>query len=230
MMIDDPPVLTIRREVPKPPADVIAAIGKAQTGHVADCMEGRGAMDWRIKPLDANGPSIVGRVITCQCYPADNLGVFGAMELAEPGDIIVAQADGYTGTAVIGDLVSGMMQNKGVLAFVTDGLVRDLIGIEEVGLAVFTMGATPNSPAKTGPGTAGLPIICGGLPVQSGDIALCDRDGVVIIPLARSAEVAAKLESLMAAEAVAVQAVKDGRTVPPAVTDILNGPQTVYVH
>ena len=151
------------------------------------------------------------------------------MELVESGDIIIAQADAYTTTAVIGDLVTGMMKNKGGQAFVTDGLVRDHIGIEEVGLQVFTMGATPNSLAKTGPGTAGLPIICGDFPVQSGDIALCDRDGVVIVPLARAAEVAEKLEILMVADPAAVQAVKGGQTIPPAMTEFLNGPQTIYL-
>lgn len=228
-MLDDPPVLTVRRNLPRPDAAALAKIATAQTGHAVDCMDGRGAMDWRIKPLDPAGPSVAGRVITCQCYPADNLGVFAALELAEPGDVIVAQADGYVGTAVVGDLVVGMMKNKGVAAFVTDGLVRDLVGIEEVGLPVFTPGATPNSPAKTGPGTAGLPIVCGGVPVASGDVALCDRDGVVIIPRAMAPDVAEKLGPLMAAEASAVEAVKGGRTMPPAVAELLKGPMVQYV-
>lgn len=228
-MLEDPPVLTVRRSIPTPPAEALAAIAKAQTGHVVDCMAGRGALDWRIKPLEPKGPSVAGRVVTCQCYPADNLGVFAALDLAEAGDIIVAQADAFTGTAVIGDLVLGMMKNKGIAAFVTDGLVRDLIGIEEVGLPTYAMGATPNSPAKTGPGTAGLPIICGGQPVASGDIALCDRDGVVIVPLEKALDVAAQIPGLMAAEAEALAAVNAGRTMSPPVADMLKGPKTAYV-
>jgi len=121
------------------------------------------------------------------------------------------------------------MKNKGVAAFVTDGLVRDLIGIEEMDLPTYAMGATPNSPAKTGPGTAGLPIICGGIPVQSGDIASLDRDGVVIVPRAEAERVAKALEGVLEAEAGALAAVKGGRTMMPAAAGILSGPQTKYV-
>lgn len=229
LMIDDPPILTVRRAVPKVPAGVIEAFSKAQTGHLVDCMCGRGALDWRVKPLDPKGPAVIGRVITAQCYPADNLAVFAAMDIAEPGDVIVVQADAYTGTAVVGDLVIGMMKNKGVAAFVTDGLVRDLIGIEEMDLPTYAMGATPNSPAKMGPGTAGLPIICGGIPVQSGDIASLDRDGAVIVPRAEAERVAKALEGVLEAEAGALAAVKSGRTMMPAAAGILSGPQTKYV-
>ena len=62
----------------------------------------------------------------CAAGPADNLAVFGALLLAEPGDVVVCATDAFMHAAVTGDLLLGMLKNKGVVAFVTDGAVRDL--------------------------------------------------------------------------------------------------------
>jgi hypothetical protein len=75
-----------------------------------------------------------------------------------------------------------MLKNRGVLAFVTDGLVRDLPGLLAVGLPVYCAGLTPNSPVRNGPGTVGLPVVVGGVHVEAGDIVVADQDGVVIVP------------------------------------------------
>ena len=120
--------------------------------------------------------------MTCHCGPADNLAVFGALDAATSGDIIVAATDGFVGTAVTGDLVLGMARNKGLAGFVTDGLVRDVVGIEAVGLPVYCAGITPNSPARNGPGTVGFPVVMGGVAIAPGDILVGDRDGIVVVP------------------------------------------------
>jgi len=88
-------------------------------------MGGRGAMHHSIKSLQMNSANFCGPALTCFSYPADNLAVMRAFHLSEPGDVIVCANDAFEATAVIGDLVCGMMKNKGVAAFVTDGMVRD---------------------------------------------------------------------------------------------------------
>ena len=120
--------------------------------------------------------------------------------------------DAYLGTAVLGDLVAGMMKNKGVAAFVTEGLARDKAGILATGLPVFCAGVVPTSPATNGPGTVGAPITCGGVHVRPGDIVVGDADGVVVVPLDRAEAVLASLEAVRAAEAKAVAAVEGGAT------------------
>ena len=84
-----------------------------------------------------------------------------------------------------------MAKNKGVAAIVTDGMARDRDGIVAVGLPVFSRGITPNSCVKSGPGKVGLPIVCGGVAVEAGDVVLGDRDGVVVIPQAQLKDVVA---------------------------------------
>ena len=85
-----------------------------------------------------------------------------------------------------------MAKNQGVCALVTDGMVRDIDGLNAVGIPVFARGLSPNSPFKDGPGTIGLPISLGGVTVNAGDVVLGDQDGVVVV--AREA-----LESVLAA-------------------------------
>jgi len=211
-MIDNPPLLTIHRGHSRPTRALIEAFRGALTSHLADAMEGRGAVDWRIKPLDPANANFIGPALTAHAHPADFFGVAGAALEAEPGDVIMCTNEGYTGTAVIGDLAAGMMRNKGLAAFVTDGLARDRAGIVAAGLPLFAMGLSPNSPASSGPGEVGAPVVLGGVPVCSGDIVVGDADGVVVIPLARAESVLDRLHMVRAAEKIAEEAVKAGAT------------------
>ena len=212
-MIEDPPLLTVRRRFPRPSAEEIAAFSGALTGHVVDALGGRGALDHRIKPIGA-AKSFCGTALTCEAGPADCLAVFGVLDVAQPGDVILCATDSFSNTAVTGDLLIGMMKNSGIAAFVTDGLVRDTPGIRAVGLPCFAAGVTPNSPAKTGPGTVGLPIVVGGVAVAAGDIIVADEDGVVVVPFARIGETIARLAGVRAAEATLEAKVKAGLKKP----------------
>ena len=175
-------------------------------------MEGRGAVDWRIKPLDPANAAFIGPALTAYSSPADIFGMIGAALEAEPGDVIMCANECHTGTAVIGDLAAGIMRNKGIAAFVTDGLARDRAGIVATELPLFAMGISPNSPASTGPGQVGAPIVLGGVPVCSGDIVVGDADGVVVVPLARADAVLAQLRAVQAAEKTAAESVTAGAT------------------
>jgi 4-hydroxy-4-methyl-2-oxoglutarate aldolase len=220
-MIKDPPLLTIRRDFPRPAAADVAAFANVPTGYVIDAMGGRGGLDYRIKPLAPAKSVLVGVAITCHCGPADNLGLFAAMATARPGDILVAATDGFTATSVTGDLLLGMAKNRGAAGLVTDGLVRDLAGILGVGLPVYCAGITPNSPARNGPGTVGLPVVLGGVSIESGDIVIADDDGVVIVPRGQIATVLKRLSDVRAAEAALDAKVKAGLEVPDFIKSVL---------
>lgn len=230
-MIEDAPILTVRRDFPRPAKEQIARLAGVPIGYLVDCMDGSGALDWRIKALAetyAPGPApmILGPAVTCFCGPADNLAVFGAVAAARPGDVIVAATEQHTGCALIGDLLLGMAKNAGAAGVVTDGLVRDVAGILEVGLPVYSMGVSPNSPARNGPGTVGLPIVIGGVRVEPGDLVAADRDGVVIVPRGEVERVAAKLDEVRKAEAGLLAKVKGGLAVPDFIKSLLDSPRT----
>jgi len=231
-MIEDPPLLTIRRKFPRPPASLVAALAGTPTGYLVDCMGGRGALDHTIKPL-AGVPAAMTRLsgvaVTCLAGPSDNLAVFGALQLARPGDVIVAAADAFKAAALVGDLLLGMARNRGIAGFVTDGMVRDLEGIIGVGLPVFCAGLTPNSPARNGPGLVGTPIQIGGLQVDSGDLVVGDQDGIVIVPRTQMKQVQAKLAEVRAAEAALDAKVRSGLELPDFVQQLLDSGRVHYL-
>ena len=219
-MIENQPVLTIHRGHRRPDRALIEAFRGAMTSHLTDAMDGRGALDWRIKPLDPGNAGFAGPALTAHSYPADIFGMVGSAMEAEPGDVIMCANEFYTGTAVIGDLTAGMMRNKGVAAFVTDGLARDRAGIVASGLPLFAAGISPNSPGSTGAGQVGAPVVLGGVQVCSGDIVVGDADGVVVVPLARAEAVLARLRAVQTAERAAEEMVKSGATSFPSWHDI----------
>lgn len=231
-MIKDPPVLTIRRDFPRPTAEQVAALGSVPTGFLVDAMGGRGALAAPIRPADLSSSlptKFCGPALTSHCGPNDVLALIASLSFIKPGDVLITAADGFTGTAVTGDLVLGMAKNSGAVGFVTDGYVRDLEGCIAVGLPVHCAGVTPNSPAKVGPGTVGFPINLGGRTVQPGDIIAGDRDGVVVVPLAKIDEVLESLEAVKAAEVDLDAKVKGGLKQFEPVEGMLQSDKVAYV-
>jgi 4-hydroxy-4-methyl-2-oxoglutarate aldolase len=135
--------------------------------------------------------------------------------------VIVAASEGFAGAGMSGDLTAGMARNRGAAALVTDGMVRDRDGIVAVGLPVFCRGVTPNSCVRSGPGTVGLPITAGGVPVATGDLVLGDADGVVVVPQARLAEIGARLAAVRTAEQATEARVRAGATTLPEISELL---------
>ena len=212
-MIDEAPPIQAQ-DFPRPAPDAVRALQGTPTGFIVDAMGGRGALDFRLRPAIADQYAFCGVALTCHTGPADNLALVHALAAVRPGDVIVAATEGHTGCAVTGDLLLGMARNAGAVGFVTDGCVRDLLGLRNIGLPAWSMGVTPNSPHRSGPGTVGRPVTLGGVPVCSGDLILADLDGVVIVPQARIAQVLARLPAIREAEARADESVRRGATRP----------------
>ena len=216
-MLETPPALTIRRSFQRPPRDAIARLEGAMTGQVADALGGLGALDASIKPIAHAPPamkSFVGPALSCTNSPADQLGLVGALAYAEPGDVLLVGTEAYLGTAVIGDLMAGMLLNLGAAGLVTDGAVRDTPGIIGVGLPVFCAGVSPNSPQRNGPGTVGLAISIGGVTVNPGDILVGDVDGVVVVPQDALDDVIEHVDEIKRMESEVEAKVRDGLTYP----------------
>jgi 4-hydroxy-4-methyl-2-oxoglutarate aldolase len=228
-MIEDPPLLTVRRRIPRPDPARLAPLAGVQTGNLVDAMDGRGALDYAIKPVDPGRAAFVGPALTCEPGPSDNLAILAAIALAEPGDVIVAAGDGFTGTAIVGDNMAAMARNRKVAAIVADGLVRDSAGVVGVGMPVFARGITPNSCVKSGPGRIGLPVVVGGVSVEAGDILVGDLDGVVVIPQAQLEAVLGRLAAVRRAEAALQEKIAKGLDCPEAVRALLNSDRVRYV-
>lgn len=209
-MIDDAPKIQIDQPLRRARAEQVAALTGVPTGFLVDALGGVGALDYRIKPVVPEQATFCGSALVCNAGPADNLAIFAALDSLHGGEVIVAATGGHVACAVTGDLLLGMARNGGAVAFVTDGCVRDVPGIRQVGLPCFAVGVTPNSPARTGPGTVGFPAVVGGVTVANGDIVAGDQDGVVVVPYVRIDACIERLVRVRSAEADLDAKVKAG--------------------
>jgi 4-hydroxy-4-methyl-2-oxoglutarate aldolase len=222
------PTLTIRRDWPRPTERDRAAFHDAPTGWVVDAQARRGALDHRIRCI-TRAARIVGAALPVWSRGQDNLAPYAALAVAKPGDVLVVATDACAVASVAGDILLGMARNGGVAGFVTDGLVRDIPGLDAVGLPVFARGVSPNSPQKDGPGTIGLPVVIGGVTVAPGDLVIADGDGVVIVPLATCGAVAEALAAVRGKEAAMDQAVVAGAAMPGWLAARLARPDIAFV-
>lgn len=157
-----------------------------------------------------NTSKIVGKACTVKVFPGDNLMVHKALDIAEPGDIIVVDACGSNTTAVIGDMISTKAKHRGIEGFVIDGLVRDIPGLKNVGLPVYAKGGTPVGPLHRGPGEINFPVCCGGIVVNPGDIICADITGVVVVRQDFADDVLKRLDQQQEDSIMYVEAVRKG--------------------
>ena len=221
------PAVTIHQNIPRPAADIIKNF-EVPTGYITDVQGRRGALDCGIKPL-FDFPAIAGPAVTVKTVPDDNLAVFAAMGSVKPGDVLVIATDNWTGSAVMGDLVAAMFKNSGIAGVVTDGAVRDLAGIKEVGLPVYARGLTANSSQKNGPGTIGADITVGGVIVRPGDIMVGDRDGLAVLARERIPQAIEGIKAIREREDALEEGIAAGMTMPDWVENFLAGDRVKFI-
>lgn len=228
-MLEDPPILTIKKSWSRPSADALARLKNVQTGQAVDAMDGRGGLDASIKPLDPNCCQILGTAVTCETGPNDNLAILGALSLAKAGDVVISATEGFAHSAVVGDNVAIMAKNKGIAGIVVDGMMRDLAGLLPVGIPLFCRGITPNSCVRSGPGRVGFPVVVGGLTVSSGDVVIGDRDGIVIIPQADLQRLLPRIDQILEAEVATQAKIRAGFSNLGGIEDLLKSSKVRFV-
>lgn len=167
-------------KVCRPEQAVIRAFAELGAATVYEAAERVGSVDPAIKPL-ARGVRLLGPAVTVRCHPRDNLMLHKALQIAEPGDVIVATTDGYPEAGYWGALmaVSAMARKLGGLAI--DGCVRDSEEIVRMGFPVFCRGTCIRGTTKSVLGTVNHEILFGDVLVAPGDLVLGDDDGVVVV-------------------------------------------------
>lgn len=222
------PGFRVRRRIERPSPELVAGLKDVCTGNVCDAMDRFGALDHRIKPLSP-AMRCTGSALTVRTRPGDNLMVYKGLETAQAGDVLVIATYEYTTTSVLGELVCMMARARGLAGIVTDGMVRDVAGILDVGLPVFARGATPNSPYKDGPGEVNGSISCGGVAIHPGDIIVGDGDGVVVVPREDAARVLQRLVAVREKEATMLANIQAGRLIPDFIEETLRAKGCEYV-
>lgn len=205
------PGLRVRVSHRRPAPDVVAGFAAFDSPTISDLMNRLYTMNSAIRPLTPPELRLAGPACTVKVFPGDNLMVHKALDVAEPGDVLVIDASSSHMTAVAGDLVAAKARHRGIAGFIVDGLVRDLPGILDLGdFPVFARGVTPIGPLHRGPGEIGYPVCAGGIVVQPGDIIVGDGNGVVVVPQDEAPDVLTRLNARADADAAYAAAVARG--------------------
>jgi 4-hydroxy-4-methyl-2-oxoglutarate aldolase len=148
------------------------------------------AMSHRLRPLDSQNATIIGRARTFRWMETDYVvedDPYGleidAMDSLRPGDVAVHSSDASWTNAPWGELMSTLAKRNGATGCICDGLIRDCRQIMAMDFAVFHAGIRPVDSKGRGRVMAyDVPVRCGDVLVQPGELVFADFDGVVVIP------------------------------------------------
>lgn len=129
-------------------------------------------------------------------HPAgDNLLFHKALDMAQPGDVIVLANKGSLSRSLCGEIMSNYAKSRGLAGIIIDGCVRDSAALRELDFPVYAKGVTPNGPYKNGPGEMNFPVSFAGIIINPGDIIVGDADGLLVIRPEDAEELAKKAKA-----------------------------------
>ena len=204
------PGFRVRVNFPRPDAALMRALGEFPTPDISDQLNRLYAVNPGIRVLSGENHRVVGPACTVKVFPGDNLMVHKALDVLEPGDVVVVDAGGSEHNAVLGELISMKAKHRGAAGFVVDGYVRDLPTIRELDFPVFGRGTTPIGPLHRGPGEINYAVCCGGVVVNAGDIVVGDAMGVVVVPQGIAVELLERLRQHASANEAYLETVRSG--------------------
>lgn len=149
--------------------------------NASDSMNRMTAGGARLRPMHRQGV-LSGVALTVKSRPGDNLMLHYAIDIAEPGDVIVVDAGGDLSNALIGEMMVAYAIKRGVAGIVINGAIRDAASIGAEDFPMFAAGITHRGPYKDGPGEINVPISIDGMVVEPGDLIIGDDDGLLCIP------------------------------------------------
>ena len=155
-------------------------------GHVRQT----GFMDTEIKPIYRLGRVIVGRAVTLKMTPGDATLTRPAIAALQPGDILIVDCAANRQIAAWGEMTSLAAKVRGAVGVIIDGLATDVLEISEHDMPTFARGLSALVGRRLAhEGGVNIPIQCGGVVVNPGDVVVADDNGIVVIPAAEAAEV-----------------------------------------
>lgn len=179
---------------------------------LCDSMGRTNAMTAEVRPL-WEGARFAGPTVTARTLGTDLSAVFEAIDACQPGDVLVISTHGIRTSAFWGENTTLSALNRGIAAVVIDGPCRDVGAVRRLRFPVFATGATPNAGLPGGKGWVNVPIQCGGVVVQPGDILVGDENGVVVIPVSELSDVSVQTHDALERERETQARLKTGATI-----------------
>lgn len=196
---------------PMPRQELLDGFAGIPAANIADTMGRSCAMNPRIKLMSGAHGTMVGPALTVKARGGDNLFIHQALDMSQPGDVIVVSNDEDDTRSLMGEIMFTYAKYQRKLGgLVLDGPIRDLDALRQMDLPVYATGSTPGGPHKDGPGEINVPIACGGVSVNPGDIIVADADGIIVIPLKDAPAVLEAAKKFHEQDEAKLEAAKNG--------------------
>ncbi len=190
------------RTIERAPSADIAGLGDAGTATVHEAIGRRGYLGPELQPIQ-QGVKVAGSAVTVRSHPGDNIMIHAAVEVCQPGDLLVVANTAPSTHGMFGDLLASSLMSRGVVGLVMDAGVRDTIDLRAMGFWVWTRHVSCEGTVKASPGSVNVPISINGVIIEPGDVICADDDGVVAVPRAEAGWAVEKSKARLANEEAA---------------------------
>ena len=197
----------IKKNFTRPPKELIEAFAGIPVANIDDNMGRIAAVDASIFPLNPQA-KLLGTAFTINAPAGDNLLFHKALDMAEPGDVLVLANKGSMSRSLCGEIMSTYAKSRGLAGIIIDGCVRDSYALRTMDFPVFAKGITPNGPYKNGPGEMNFPVSFAGIIINPGDIIIGDADGLLVIHPEDAEALAKKARAYHASEEKQLEGIK----------------------
>ena len=191
-------------------AELVEKFRKLPVANISDCMSRMTAGGASLRPMH-DGTLLAGPALTVSTRPGDNLMVHKALNLAQPGDVIVVDAGGDLTNAIIGEIMTSYAESRGIAGIIINGAIRDSGTIRRSAFPIYAAGVTHRGPYKDGPGVINGTIALDGMTIEPGDLILGDEDGLLCIPFDQAEAIYEQASAKHAAEEVTLANIAAGK-------------------
>lgn len=189
----------VKRMIQRADPAVVTGLGEAGTATVHEAIGRRGYLGPELRPIQ-QGTKVAGSAVTVLSHPGDNIMIHAAVEVCQPGDLLVVTNTAPSTHGMFGDLLASSLMARGVVGLVMDAGVRDTMDLRAMGFFVWTRHVSCEGTVKNTPGSVNVPISINGVIIEPGDVICADDDGVVAVPRSEAAWALDKSNARLASE------------------------------